>query len=160
VFVGEICGCLPPPGSPPGALSPVQARPYRGMPLHSILLTTEVLSAQTRQAHYEDVRHARDDGGITLDCVTLLTRLYIEGCFSGNVVFKQGYLFVKTGGRFSKRKRYDQRFHELTIITDIVHFSFCGMLSLGNGIACSRPSFTWWTSCRMLRPVPWNSSVT
>jgi hypothetical protein len=57
-----------------------------------------------------------------LDCGTLIHRLYIEGCFSGNVVFKQGYLFVKTGGRFSKRKRYDQRFHEQTIITDIVHF--------------------------------------
>jgi hypothetical protein len=68
------------------------------MPLYTINLTTEVLSRHTRDAHFEDVRHARDDG-----------------------VFKQGYLFVKLGGRFSRRKRkWHRLFSSKLYIVDIL----------------------------------------
>ena len=60
---GELMGAMPPPGAPPGALSPVQPRWHPGMPVYTATITTEVLSAGSRTATFEDMRHARDDGG-------------------------------------------------------------------------------------------------
>jgi hypothetical protein len=60
---GELLGAMPPPGAPPGALSPVQPRRHQGIPLYSIALTTEVLSINTRKATFDDTRHANDEGG-------------------------------------------------------------------------------------------------
>jgi hypothetical protein len=81
-LAGEIDGHMPPPGSPLGALAPVQPRSHFGMPIYSAVLTTEVLKASTREASFSDTRHARDDA-----------------------VFKQGYLFVSEGTFFRKRRR-------------------------------------------------------
>ena len=77
---GELIGALPPPGAPAGALSPVQPRSHLGFYSYSSTLTTEVLSSGTRNATFDENRHARDDG-----------------------VFKQGYLFVP--GLFFKKYR-------------------------------------------------------
>lgn len=60
---GELMGAMPPPGAPPGALSPVQPRWHPGMPVYTANLSTEVMSAGSRSATFEDMRHARDDGG-------------------------------------------------------------------------------------------------
>ena len=68
---GELMGAMPPPGAPPGALSPVQPRWHPGMPVYTATITTEVLSSGSRSATFEDMRHARDDGG-------KLNRFFIE----------------------------------------------------------------------------------
>jgi hypothetical protein len=60
---GELLGAMPPPGAPPGALSPIQPRRHHGIPLYSIAITTEVLSINTRRATFDDTRHANDEGG-------------------------------------------------------------------------------------------------
>lgn len=60
---GELMGIMPPPGAPPGALSPIQPRWHPGMPVYTATISTEVMSAGSRSATYEDMRHARDDGG-------------------------------------------------------------------------------------------------
>lgn len=60
---GELAGAMPPPGAPPGALSPVQPRWHPGMPVYTANITTEILSFGSRHATFEDLRHARDDGG-------------------------------------------------------------------------------------------------
>ena len=60
---GELLGAMPPPGAPPGALSPIQPRRHHGIPLYSMALTTEVLSINTRKATFDDTRHANDEGG-------------------------------------------------------------------------------------------------
>jgi hypothetical protein len=60
---GELLGAMPPPGAPPGALSPIQPRKHHGIPLYSVAITTEVLSINTRRATFDDTRHANDEGG-------------------------------------------------------------------------------------------------
>ena len=97
---GELIGAMAPPGSPAGALSPVQPRNHIGMPPYATTLTTEVLSPGTRSSTYEDMRHARDDG-----------------------IFKQGYLFVQSGIFFGKRKRkwhrlYASKLYTVEVITN------------------------------------------
>lgn len=63
----EIQGCLPPPGSPPGASSPIQPRAtFTNLPLFSRVLTSEVLSYSSKSVDFEDTRHAKDDGGSLL----------------------------------------------------------------------------------------------
>lgn len=91
---GELIGAMAPPGSPPGALSPVQPRFHTGMPAYTATLTTEVLSPGTRSATYEDTRHARDDG-----------------------IFKQGYLFVQSGIFFGRRRRKWYRLYATKLYT-------------------------------------------
>jgi hypothetical protein len=69
---GELMGAMPPPGAPPGALSPVQPRWHPGMPVYTANLSTEVMSAGSRSATFEDMRHARDDGGECCLCFAML----------------------------------------------------------------------------------------
>lgn len=90
---GELIGAMAAPGSPPGALSPICPRPHHGIPPYSINISTEVLSNNTRVATYSDVRHARDEG-----------------------VFKQGYLFAKSG-MFGKKKRKWHRLYSTKLYT-------------------------------------------
>lgn len=54
---------MDPPREFAGLPQVISTRPYLGVPLHTLVLSTEVLSGATRGAKYEDVRHARDDGG-------------------------------------------------------------------------------------------------
>jgi hypothetical protein len=79
---GELIGARAAPGSPSGALSPLNPRQHQGMPSYTAVITTEVLSNSTRNASFYDIAHARDEG-----------------------VYKQGYLFSWTSKYFGTRKR-------------------------------------------------------
>jgi len=93
---GELMGAMPAPGSPPGALSPIQPRTHQGMPVYSATISTEVLSSSTRKATFNDVRHAADEG-----------------------VFKQGYLCVKTGYFGTKKRKWHRLYATTLYLTDI-----------------------------------------
>lgn len=117
---GELMGALPPPGAPPGALSPVQPRSHLGMLPFTTLLTTEVLSRGTRSASYEDVRHARDDG-----------------------IYKQGYLFTP-GGIFVRRRRKWHRLYgtKLYIMEAVSNAPSCNMeivCDVLDSTVCAKP---------------------
>lgn len=82
-LIGEINGQSAPPGSPPTALCTIQPRSRHSMPIYTVPITTEIKSKGSREASYDELRHAAIDDG----------------------VYKQGYLFY-TSGLLSGYKRY------------------------------------------------------
>jgi len=97
---GELMGSMAAPGSPPGALAPVQPRPHQGMPPYSSVLSTEVLSNHTRHATFNDVRHATDEG-----------------------VFKQGFLIVKSGVFGGKKRKWHRLYSTSMFVSDALSSS-------------------------------------
>ena len=118
---GELLGARAAPGSPSGALSPLNPRQHQGMPPYTAVITTEILSNSTRNASYYDIAHARDEG-----------------------VYKQGYLFSWVSKYFGTRKRrwyrlYATKLYYVKFNPDELSCSMSVIADMSGCSVCAKP---------------------
>lgn len=85
------------------------------MPPYTAVITTEILSNNTRNAPYYDIAHARDEGGkgVCFLCCNYGMNLHVVKIIPA--VYKQGYLFSWASKYFGTRKRRWYRLFATTL---------------------------------------------